>query len=127
MLIESAVWPFIYVFTGWTIMLFMQELTGVKPLTKKYVKIFHWIFIAIILAYAVICLPFWIWLIKETWVQISLLNSGMDYSYESVSPSYTLLAVNLMYYSSIAKSYIFYISIGAGLWLTKGKTKLKTI
>lgn len=125
--IDSAIWPFLYIFAGWSIMLFMQTLTEYKPLIKKYLTIIHWILVAIILAYIVINLPLWIWLVKDTWAQVSLFNGGGSYSYESSSPSYAQWAIDLVFYFNIAKSYFLYIIIGAGLWLTKGKKKkLKT-
>lgn len=106
-------------------MLFMQTLTGYKPLIKKYLTIIHWILIAIILAYVVMNLPLWIWLVKDTCAQVSLFKGGGSYSYESSSPLSAQWAINLVFYFNIAKSYFLYIFIGAGLWLTKGKNKLK--
>lgn len=126
-LFDTAIWPCLYIFAGWSIMLFMQTLTGYKPLVKKYLTIIHWILIAIILAYVVINLPLWIWLIQDTWNHVSLMSRGGIYSYESSSPLSANLALLLLFYFNIAKSYFLYIFIGAGLWLTKGKKKkLKT-
>ena len=123
LLFDTAVWPFLYIFAGWSIMLFMQTLTGYKPLVKKYLTIIHWILIALILSFVVINLPLWIWLIQDTWAQISLMSRGGIYSYESSSPLSANLAFLLLFNFNIAKSFFLYIFIGAGLWLTKGKKK----
>lgn len=129
LLIDSLIWPAVFVFAGWVMMKTVHTLIGWKKIRWIHIRKIRYLIILALIIYAMILLPFWFDLFRVTAASLmSYFSSGNFGSYGShlnLGPTWNRMVQELYFFSS-GYSPLFLI-VGGGLMLTGNDPKEKIL
>ncbi|MDD3809428.1 MAG: helix-turn-helix transcriptional regulator [Erysipelotrichaceae bacterium] len=125
LLIDSLMWPAVFIFAGFTIMKIFYTLIGGKKIRWTHIRKTRHLIILALIIYSIILLPFWLDLFKATFTFLMSYISSRDFgpygSSLDLGATWNRIAQRLLLFAS-SYSPLFSI-VGGGLMLTGNNTK----